>query len=318
MRTGAAAGHLGYYHESICYDSDEHFLAVAVPFLAGGVAAGEPTIVSMGAEKQELLRSALPAGLDVTFLSGGAMYARPAAAIRSYRKMLAGHVAGGATQIRIVGELAPELLGVTWDSWARYESAINHAYDDFPLWSMCAYDTRVTPAPVLADVLRTHPRTALPGDRHVANATYTEPVPYLSDPRPPVPDPLQRTEPLTHLTDPTLAGARRAVRAADQGRLPQPDVDDFLVAVTEAVANAQRHGVGPVHLRLWAADDRLVVSVTDAGAGPDDPFAGLLPAGDGRNGGLGMWIAHQSCNHVAHYRHAGGFTMRLTAGNPYH
>lgn len=32
---------------------------------------------------------------------------------------------------------------------------------------------------------------------------------------------------------------------------------------------------------------------------------------------LGRWISHQSCNHVGLHRDAGGFTVRLTAGNPY-
>jgi hypothetical protein len=47
-------------------------------------------------------------GSAVEFLTGGDVYARPAAAIQSYRRLLAGHVARGAGQIRIIGELDPE------------------------------------------------------------------------------------------------------------------------------------------------------------------------------------------------------------------
>ncbi|GAA0552034.1 hypothetical protein GCM10010172_38040 [Paractinoplanes ferrugineus] len=316
MRTGAAAGHLGYYHEAACYESDEELLAVAVPFLTGGVEAGEPTVVALGERTTDLVRSALPAGLDVTFLTGGSVYARPAAAIRSYRKLLADLVAGGASQIRIIGELSPVDLGVTWDWWARYESAINHAYDEFPLWGMCAYDTADIPADALADVLRTHPRTAMPDGSHMPNEAYTEPGHFLAEPRPPIVDPVQHTEPLADLIEPSLADARWVVRAADRGHLPPDDIDDLLVAVSEAVANAYKHGRGPVRMRLWCGPDRIVASVTDAGAGPKDPFVGLLPAGDGANGGLGLWITHQSCNHVAMHRDADGFTIRLIAGNP--
>jgi anti-sigma regulatory factor (Ser/Thr protein kinase) len=318
MRTGAAAGHHGYYHEAVCYDTDEDLLAVAVPFLTGGIDAGEPTVVALGGHHAELVRAALPAGLPVTYLTGGSVYARPAGAIRAYRKLLADYTAGGAAQIRIIGELPAEALGVTWDWWARYESAINHAYDEFPLWSMCAYDTRTTPAEVLADVRRTHPRTALPDGRHVPNRDYTDPIPYLSRPRQPVPDPVQRTAAAADLLEPSAALARQAVRDAGHGRLPRQDVEDLIVAVSEAVTNAHRYGRQPVRMRLWTAADRLVVTVTDSGAGPKDPFAGLVPAGDGAHGGLGLWIAHQSCNHVALYRDRGGFTIRLTAGNPHH
>jgi anti-sigma regulatory factor (Ser/Thr protein kinase) len=318
MRTGSAAGHTGYYHTAGCFGSDEELIQLAVPFLMGGVASGEPSLVALGERNAELVRAALPADAAVTFLSGGAVYERPATAIRSYRKLLAGHVAGGASQIRIFGELTMVAQGVTWDWWARYESAINQAYDDFPLWSICAYDTRTTPPAALADVMRTHPRTVLPDGRHVPNAGFTDPHLYLSEQHPPIPDPLQSDEPVAELIDPTLSEARHAVRAASRGHVAPAEVDDLIVAVSEAVANAQRHGLGPARLRLWSGPERLVVTVTDAGPGPKDPFAGLLPAGDGTNGGLGLWIAHQSCNHVAFYRNADGFTIRLTAGNPHH
>jgi anti-sigma regulatory factor (Ser/Thr protein kinase) len=317
VRTGAAASHVGYFHEAVCYDSDDDLLAVVLPFLLAGVEAGEPTLVSFGERNAALVRSALPADSGVRFLDGDDVYARPAAAIRSYRQMLAGHVAAGAGQIRILGELPATAFGPTWDWWARYESAINHAYDEFPLWSLCAYDRRATPAPVLADVLRTHPRVALPGDRHGPSETYTDPLVYLTDPRPVPPDPLQHTPPMIELFGPTPAQARAAVYDADRGHLSPDDVEDLVVAVSETVTNALRHGREPVALRLWSGPDRIVVSVHDGGDGPKDPYAGLLPAGNGATGGLGLWITHQSCNHVSMHRGPNGFTVRLTGGNPH-
>ena len=57
MRTGAAAGHVGYFHEAVCYDSDEHLLGVVVPFLLDGVAGvaalNQPDGVHPTAEGQE-------------------------------------------------------------------------------------------------------------------------------------------------------------------------------------------------------------------------------------------------------------------------
>lgn len=316
MRTGAAARHHGYYHEAVRYDSDDELLAVAVPFLLGGVAAGEPTYVALGERTGALVRSALPAGCGVEFLPGGDVYARPASAIRSYRELLAGQVAAGAPQIRIIGEVPPTEFGATWDWWARYESAINHAYDDFPLWSMCAYDTRITPPAVLADVARTHPRFATADGRHVPSATWTPPTEYLRECRPVVPDPLQAEPPVVELTDPTAAEARAAVHKAARGQVSADDVDDLVVAVSETVTNALRHGRPPVRLRVWSGDDRIVATVRDGGDGPADPYCGLLPVGDGAPGGLGLWITYQSCSHVTWHRDDDGFTLRLTAGNP--
>jgi len=317
VRTGAAAGHRGYHHEAVCYASDEELLAVVVPFLLGGLAAGEPTVVALGERTAGLVRTALPGGAGVSYLTGGAVYARPAAAIREYRDLLAGYVAGGAGQIRIVGEVPAAALGATWDWWARYESAINHAYDDFPLWGICAYDLRTTPAPVLADVARTHPRYATADGRHVPSPAYVDPVVYLSEDRPMIADAIQSTTPVADLADPSAAEARQAERAADGGHLPEADVEGLELAVSETVTNALRHGRPPVRFRLWSGPDRMVAEVTDAGDGTNDPFAGLLPAPAGSAGGLGLWITYQSCNHVAARRTADAFTLRLTAGNPH-
>ncbi|MER6757122.1 anti-sigma factor RsbA family regulatory protein [Micromonospora echinofusca] len=317
MRTGAAAQHQGYYHEAVRYGSDDELLAVVVPFLLGGADAGEPTFVALGEHTGGLVRSALPVGCKVEFLPGGDLYSRPAAAIRSYRELLAEQVAAGAGQIRIIGEMPPGSFGATWDWWARYESAINHAYDDFPLWSMCAYDTRTTPSAVLADVARTHPRFATADGRHVPSPAWTPPRDYLRQDLPVVPDPLQARPPAVELTDPTAAEARAAVHKVDQGQVPVDEVEDLVVAVSEIVTNALRHGRPPVRLRVWAGDDRIVATVSDAGDGPGDPFCGLLPASNGAPGGLGLWITYQSCNHVTWQRDDDGFTLRLTAGNAY-
>jgi anti-sigma regulatory factor (Ser/Thr protein kinase) len=324
MRTGAAAGHTGYFHEALYHASDEDFLAVVIPFLLGGVAAGEPTVVALGAQHADLVRAALPAGdADrIVFHPGGDMYARPASAIRAYREMLADHTAAGADQIRIIGELPPEELGATWDWWARYESAINHAYDEFPLWSMCAYDTTTTPAAVLADVARTHPRAAQPGDRHVPSATYVEPEQFLTTSTPVVPDPLQLTPPAFERENPNPADTRAVVArlcgAVTGPPLSRDKVDDLRLAVTEAVTNALHHGIAPVVVRGWAGADRVVLTVTDQGKGPRDPFAGLQAAPHAPAGGLGLWLINQLCDHVAAHHDGEGFTLRLITGNPYH
>lgn len=316
MRTGPAAGLPGHLHEAVRYDSDEELIAVAVPFLLDGVAAGEPTILALGERTADLVRSALPARSGVEFMTGVQVYARPTAAIRFYRNLLAERVAASAAQIRIMGEVSPLAFGPTWDWWGRYEAAVNHAYDEWPLWSMCAYDTRRTPAAVLDDVARTHPRFATADGRHLPSTSYTTPEAYLREERPVPPDPIQASPPLVDLTDPTAAQARAAVRAADRGLLPPDDADEFTVAISETVTNGLRHGKAPVRLRVWAGDDRLVATVSDAGDGPTDPYAGLLPASDSSVGGLGLWITYQSCNHVTHWRDADGWTLRLTAGQP--
>jgi anti-sigma regulatory factor (Ser/Thr protein kinase) len=93
-------------------------------------------------------------------------------------------------------------------------------------------------------------------------------------------------------------------------------VEDLVTAVSETVVNAICHGRSPVGLRLWVARDRIVVTVTDQGSGPSDPFAGLLPAATALDGGLGLWLTHQLCSLVT-FDHRDSFTIRLIAGNPH-
>ncbi|MFF1611489.1 anti-sigma factor RsbA family regulatory protein [Amycolatopsis sp. NPDC058278] len=305
----------GYDHAAVHYDRDEDLLAVAVPFLEGGLAAGEPTLVSLEPERAELVRGALPPSARVEYLSTRDLYARPAAAIKSYRELMAGFVAGGAAGIRIFGEIPPAAIDTSWDWWARYESAVNHAYDEFPLRSMCAYDIRKTPRHVLDDVARTHPFVATPGG-HRTNTGYLDPLSFLAGPRPMAPLPIELTPPLAELADPRPADARRAVVAIAPVDLPEEEVDDLVLAVSEIVDNALRHGRPPVRVRIWAGAGQMVVSVHDAGEGPADPFAGLLPAARSI-GGRGLWIAHQICSQVTLHRDETGFTARLTAGRPW-
>ncbi|GHF60803.1 hypothetical protein GCM10017566_37690 [Amycolatopsis bartoniae] len=299
------------------YSSDKALLDTAVPFLLGGIEAGEPTVVSLGERKTALLRERLGDLDGLVYQGGGAVYARPAVAIRAYRDLLTGFVAEGAAQIRVIGEIPPEGLGATWDWWARYEATVNVAYREFPLWSMCIYDTRSTPAHVLDDVARTHPRRAGPGGDHRPNPDYVGAAGFLSAPRVVEPDPVEATPPLVDVTGVAPSAARRALLGVNSAGVGQDDFEDFLVAVSEVVTNAIEHGAPPVRMRCWATDGRLVVTVTDRGPGPADPFAGLLPAAKAPNGGLGLWLAHQLCNHVVFGRNQeGDFVVRLTAGRP--
>jgi anti-sigma regulatory factor (Ser/Thr protein kinase) len=315
VRTGAARGHRGYFHEAAFYRSDEELLDIVVPFLEDGVQGGEPTLVAFDAPNQRLVRSVLTDTAGITFLNGSTQYARPAAAIKLYRDLLASHVAGGARQIRVVGDVPHPGTGSPWDWWARYEATVNHAYEDFPLWGLCPYDTRTTPAGALCDVARTHPWIASADGEHRENDAYEDPTAFLAQLDTGQRDPLESAPPSVELLNPSPSSARKAVvSAARDSRVPAAEIEDLTIAVSEIVANAFRHGLPPVLFRLWTGEDRLVVAVTDRGPGVSDPFAGLVPVRPGSPGGRGLWIAHQLCEHVTMSHDGEGFTIRLAAG----
>jgi len=344
MRTGAPTDHGGYRHEAVLYNSDQEFLDVVVPFLREGVAASELCLVALTASTTGLVRAAVGDTTGLTFLDD--RYDRPASVIRSNRDFFTAHLIDGASQIRVASEVPHPGVGAPWDGWARYEAAINHAYAEFPLWGLCAYDTRITPGPVLDEVARTHPYLAT-ADGHQVNPRYQDPAEFLTA-RPPSQADLVEiaSQPVIDLIDPTPAAARDAVHTANMIRpdaaapgthpveAPQPaapqretsqrespqldpaDIEHLVFAVSEAVTNALIHGRPPVRFRLWTAPDHVVATVTDRGDGPPDPFAGLLPVTDTSSAGLGLWLTHQLCSHVTHDTTDDGFTIRLVVGTP--
>jgi anti-sigma regulatory factor (Ser/Thr protein kinase) len=149
------------------------------------------------------------------------------------------------------------------------------------------------------------------------NPRYEEPSRFLSRRAAPVADPLQGTSPVVDLHDPTPADAREAARSLENMVSTAAfDIDDVVLAVSEAVTNALMHGVRPVVMRLWAARERIVAAISDHGSGPPDPFAGLLPTQGSDSGGLGLWMAHQVCDHITLATTQDGFTITLRFDTP--
>lgn len=318
---GERAGHGRFVHTAALYGSDEEFRDIVLPFLQDGVAAGEPTFVGLGEPTTALLQEVAAAVPGVVLLQDDrGSRARPASLIETNRKLLARSARDAADRdpagrIRVVGEVPHPGTGAPWDWWARYEATINHAYADIPLWGLCPYDTRTAPAPVLADVLATHPLLTADGVHRRPNPRYREPVGFLLGREPGEPDPLEAGTPVVDRVDPAPREARDAVRAAtadlDAGG---DEVDDLVFAVSETVTNALVHGRRPVRLRLWTGAGRAVATVADGGRGPGDPYAGLLPTTRTASGGLGLWTVHRICSDVRLDRTTDGFTVRLVVG----
>lgn len=306
-------------HEALFYESDDDLLEVVVPFVEQGLAVSEPTLVVINDAAAELLRAAVGSRGPV-FLDGHHRRHDPASRLAHHREIISGHVAGGAEHVRVVGEVPHTGHGSPWGWWARYEATLNHAYAELPLWNVCPYDLRITPADVVDDVHRTHPWLAGDGGSRVTNPRFQDPREFLEGRPAPVLDRLEAAvRPRVELVDPTPAAARRAVRVSGE-RLPEGafDLDDVVMCVNEVVTNALAHGQPPVRMRLWSTAERIVVSVTDRGPGPEDPFVGLLPgeksaggAANGGSAGLGLWIAHQMASHVTLDSTDAGFTIRL-------
>jgi anti-sigma regulatory factor (Ser/Thr protein kinase) len=303
---------VGHFHEAGFYRSDAEFRALIVPFAEEGIAAGEPVVIGYDARKNDLLRSWLTDPSAVDFVGDTTLYAAPARAIVTYRRLFESHVAKGAGQIRIAGDVPHPGNGGRFEGWDRYEAAVNTVWQDFPVWGRCLYDTTTAPAAVLDVVERTHPRIVSPSGQRRESGRYQDAL--LFEGLHYVPDPLEGSPPATELVNRPAADARHTLAQIADGRVPATIVQDLLIGVTEAVTNAQHHGRPPVTVRIWAAPGRVVVAVHDTGPGPADRLAGLVPVPSSTPGhdlGMGLWVTHQLDLDLT-LRHASdGFTVRL-------
>jgi anti-sigma regulatory factor (Ser/Thr protein kinase) len=108
-----------------------------------------------------------------------------------------------------------------------------------------------------------------------------------------------------------LVDARRRLRHwATHHTRCRRDVDDVLVAGGEAVTNALQHGVPPVRIRAWTADDLARVHVHDHGSTPIPVTAGYHRPPPALDRGYGLWIARQLADVVTtHTDHTGTTTV---------
>jgi hypothetical protein len=312
MSTESAA-RPGRFHEVGFYHSDAEFGALIVPFVEGGVAAGQPVIIGYDDRKAGLLRSWLYDPAAVNFIADARLYATPARAIASYWKMFEEYTDAGATQIRIAGDVPHEGNGGRFAGWDRYECAANTVWGQFPVWSRCLYDATTAASRVLDIAARTHPRIVLPSGQFRDSGLYQDPGDFR--PLPSDPHPLERSAPALEMTDPLPAQARRAVTSIGHGQVPGTVLQDLEIGVTEAIGHARLHGHPPVTARIWAASGRIMVHVHDTSSGPGDPLAGLVPAwADPRFRGAELWLIHMLDLDTALIRSGDGFTVQLAAG----
>ena len=313
MRTGAAHGLVGHVHEAGFYCSDVEFLALIVPFVTGGIAAGEPVVIGYDDRKCNLLRSELARPDAVGFIADTRLYATPAGAIEAYRQQFERHLAAGAEQIRIAGDVPHEGNGGRFAGWDRYESAVNVVWQDYPVYSRCLYDATTVADPVRDVVERTHRRLLTADGGATASPRYQEVAEF--ERLPPSADPLEAAPPDLALVNASPRQTRDRVAEAARGRIDAAAFEELLFAVSEAVVNAHLYGWRPITVRVWTGIDRIVVRVHDNGPGPADPLTGLVHTpGGSAGGGLELWRIHQFTNIDVALLAADGFTVRLRGG----
>ena len=116
--------------------------------------------------------------------------------------------------------------------------------------------------------------------------------------------------PFTYTTN--LAEVRAlAEKHARLAGLPDDRVIDFVIAVSEVVANTVRHAQSPGTMDIWRHDDEIICEIRDAGV-MIDPLAGRQgPPSPAAGAGYGLWLVYQVCDHVDLSSDESGTVIRL-------
>jgi anti-sigma regulatory factor (Ser/Thr protein kinase) len=300
MRSSAA-----FRHEVMLYDSPDTFVDGAAPFIRDALAAREPIMVAIGAEKIDLLRSWLGEDADrVEFADMAELGANPARIIPAWQAFVDAHP---GQAMRGIGEpiwadrSATELV-----ECQCHEALLNVAFADAPDFHLiCPYDTEQLHGDVIAEAERSHPFVA-----GAASGTYRgdHAVPQFAAPL---------AEPPAHaleheITGDSLFDLRHFLAAeAERAGLSPARVHDLVLSAHEIATNSIRHGGGSGVLRVWCEDDTVICDVRDSGRIARQPLVGRVRPALGATGGWGLWLANQLCDLVQLRELPDGSIVRL-------
>jgi anti-sigma regulatory factor (Ser/Thr protein kinase) len=300
-----------FRHEALLYAGMADFLAGTVPFVRGGLEAGEPVLVVESAAKISLLRAELGSDAgSVAFADMSSVGANPARIIPAWREFVKQHGAAGRRS-RGIGE--PIWNGRTpleLVECQRHESLLNTAFaTGDPWWLLCPYDTEAMDPAVIDEARRSHPYVTDGNSVHRSNVyrgLAASGAPFD------VPLPEPRTEVRELLFNAfNLAELRGlVVRFASEAGLPPSRAANYVLAANEVATNSVIHGGGKGSLRIWREPGALSCEVRDAGH-IGNPLADREPPSADTHGSRGLWLANQLCDLVQIRSVVGGSAVRL-------
>lgn len=269
----------GFVHYALLYHSEQEYVQAVVPYVAEGLAAGEPVMVAVPRNNLELLRDALgDAATEVAMADMTDIGRNPGHILGAFGSFATQHP---EARIRLLGECVwPGRSKDEYAACVQHEAFANSALDGFEVTGLCPYNAGQFDEKVLGDARATHPllwqggSLSRSGDYapHEAFARYNEPLPSNAGA-------VRYT--VRRLSD--LSGARSfAARYAGWLGFSRDSIADLQLVVTELATNSVRHTGGACRLGLWTHDGQLVCEARDRGPFREcPPGCGPPPAGSG-------------------------------------
>ncbi|MER7894386.1 sensor histidine kinase [Micromonospora sp. NPDC094482] len=297
----------GLAHEGFFYGDQRHLLDGMLPFIAEGLARGEPVLVALPTVNLALVRDAVGEAPGLHWTDMGEAGRNPGAILPWVLQAFVDRHPGRRT--RIVGESVwSGRSDAEYGACAQHEALVNAALAERGVSLLCPYDAGRLAEAVLADACATHPVIVGPQGRRPSVGF--APSDVLVRYNQPLPAPAHPVAALDYALD-TLPEVRRFVTGyAETAGLDAGRVVDLQIAVTELAANSITHAAGGGTLLVWCTDDDLVCEVRDDGWLADPLVGRLAPAPDGV-GGRGLVIVHALCDLVLLHSTAAGTMVRL-------
>lgn len=304
--------HATFRHEaSLCFGAGR-FLASVVPFVADGLAAGQPVLATLAQPRRDLLRSELGRAADrvrfVDMETDGRNPARMAARWADFAAAAerAGRPARGVSEPLGPGRRPAEIV-----ECQLHEAMLNvTTAPTTPLWLRCVYDVAVLHASLIGEAARSHPALVHDGDFHAsiryAGRHHARVLAErdLAEPVQPV-----RQVPIGPWG---LAAVRDEVRRrATAAGVGEDAAADLTLAVHELALSTLAADGARGQLRLWLEPDALVCEIHHPHE-VADPSSGNGVATPPGRAGLGVWLADRLCDLVQVRSAPWGTRVRVT------
>ena len=298
----------GFVHQALLYRDAGEFLAGTLPFVEGGLAAGEPVLVAVPGGNVDLIGGALGGSVDrVRFADMAQAGRNPGRIIPWVLHSFIEEHAG--TRVRMIGE--PIWSGrseVEYPACVQHEALVNTAFAARDATILCPYDATTLDVVALSDAERTHPELLGAGPwRTSPQYRPDDVVAEYNRPLPPVPDDATALG----FDAGGLAMTREFVgRYAAESGLGGRRTVDLQLAVNELTTNAVMHGAGRGTLSVWSEPGLVAAEVTDKGQAAQ-PLAGRVPPAPDRLGGRGLALVNYVSDLVRVHTSPAGTTIRL-------
>ncbi|HZU61237.1 MAG TPA: anti-sigma factor RsbA family regulatory protein [Solirubrobacteraceae bacterium] len=279
-------------HDALLYRTEEDLVQEVRQFVEQGQRQNEPVLLAFAGRSLQRLREALGEAGHARFLDIEDLGTNPARMIPTYGQW----VQEQEGPVRLAGELlwpgrdpheATEVI--------RHEALFDLALGDAGVSTLCAYNASSLPDWLLSAVEETHRGVIEPRSGWRPSHTYSDPLELWENPRRELCEPEQPLElPVTE----DLSSLRHQVRDSPVLEpVPRERRSDFLLAISEAAANALRYDCPPRTLRMWRNGHRVVAEVCGQGR-IEDPLTGRRRPPARASRGWGLWVINQVCDLV--------------------